>query len=257
MADPASLIGDFKALGIKPGMDLLVHSSLRRIGPVEGGADTVIDALLSVLGPEGTLMMSAVSGNVTENQPVFDVRLTPATVGTLPNVFMKRAGVIRSLHPIHSVAALGPRAEFYTAGHLECNTPWSPESPYGKLMRNEGFILFLGTNFTCNTCIHALEIEARVPGLHTRRTSDLYVRDYEGKLRVVHHHHWHAPKKDFYVDMEHVVEAAGGLKWGRTGIGLSRLVDAGILRATVLPILRRTPEQVIMSYSKDGFVWEP
>ena len=256
MADFASLSEEFKALGIRPGMDLLVHSSLRRVGPVEGGADTVIDALLSVLGPEGTLMMSAVSGNVTENQPVFDVRLTPATVGTLPNVFMKRTGVIRSLHPIHSVAALGPRAEFFTAGHLECNTPWSPESPYGKLMRNGGSILFLGTNFTCNTCIHALEIEARVPGLHTRRTSTLYIRDYEGKLRVIQHH-WHAPKKDFFVDMEHVVEAAGGLKWGRTGIGISRLVDAEILRATVLPILERTPEQVIMSYSGDDFIWEP
>ena len=256
MADLASLVEDFRALGIRPGMSLLVHSSLRRLGPVAGGADTVIDALLSVLGPEGTLMMSAVSGNVNENQPVFDVRLTPATVGTLPNVFRKREGVIRSLHPIHSVAALGPEAEFFTGGHLECNTPWSPGSPYGKLMRNEGFILFLGTNFTCNTCIHALEIEARVPGLHTRRTSELYIRDYEAKLRVIQHH-WHAPKKDFYVDMEHVVEAAGGLKWGRTGIGISRLVDAEILRATVLPILKKTPEQVIMSYSGDDFIWEP
>ena len=256
MADFASLVQDFKALGIRPGVSLLVHSSLRRVGPVEGGADTVIDALLNVLGPEGTLMMSAVSGNVNENQPVFDVRHTPATVGTLPNVFRKREGVIRSLHPIHSVAALGPKAEFFTEDHLECNTPWSPGSPYGKLMRNGGHILFLGTNFTCNTCIHALEIEARVPGLHTRRTSELYIRDYEGNLRVIQHH-WHAPKKDFYVDMEHVVEAAGGLKWGRTGIGISRLVDAEILRATVLPILKSTPEQVIMSYSGDGFIWEP
>ena len=256
MADFDSLVTEFRALGIKPGMDLLVHSSLRRVGPVAGGAETVIDALLAVLGPEGTLMMSAVSGNVNENQPVFDVKLTPATVGTLPNVFLKREGVIRSLHPVHSVAALGPRAKFFTDGHLECNTPWSPGSPYGKLMRNKGSILFLGTNFTCNTCIHALEIEARVPGLHTRRTSTLYIRDYEGKLRVIQHH-WHAPKKDFYVDMEHLVEAAGGLKWGRTGIGISRLVDGEILRATVLPILKSNPEQVIMSYSGDDFVWEP
>ncbi len=256
MADFASLVGDFRALGIRPGMSLLVHSSLRRVGPVAGGADTVIDALLEVLGPEGTLMMSTVSGNVNENQPVFDVRHTPSTVGTLSNVFRKREGVIRSLHPIHSVAALGPRAEFFTGGHLECNTPWSPGSPYGKLMRNGGSILFLGTNFTCNTCIHALEIEARVPGLHTRRTSELYIRDHEGKLRVIRHH-WHAPKKDFYVDMEHVVEAAGGLKWGRTGIGISRLVDAAILRAAVLPILREDPKRVIMSYSEDGFIWEP
>ena len=53
MADKNSLIADFKALGIKPGMNLLTHSSLRRIGPVDGGADTVIDALLEVLGKDG------------------------------------------------------------------------------------------------------------------------------------------------------------------------------------------------------------
>lgn len=256
MADFNSLVADFKTLGIKSGMDLLIHSSLRRVGPVMGGAETIIDALLAVLGPEGTLMMSTVSGNVNENQPVFDVRYTPSTVGILSNVFLKRNGVIRSLHPVHSIAALGPRAKFFTDGHLECNTPWSPGSPYGKLMRNKGFILFLGTNFTCNTCIHALEIEARVPGLHTRRSSELYIRDYAGKLRVIQHH-WHASKKDFFVDMEHVVAAADGLTYGRVGIGISRLTDAEILRTSVLPILESTPEQVIMSYSDDDFIWEP
>lgn len=111
MADFNSLVNDFKALGIKPGMSLLTHSSLRRVGPVDGGADTVIDALLEVLGPEGTLMMSTVGGNVNPEQPVFDVRNTPCTVGTLANVFRKREGVIRSLHPVHSVCALGPKAE--------------------------------------------------------------------------------------------------------------------------------------------------
>ena len=93
MADKNSLIADFKALGIKPGMNLLTHSSLRRIGPVDGGADTVIDALLEVLGKDGTLMMSTVSGNVNTEQPVYDVRNTPSTVGTLSNVFRKRPGV--------------------------------------------------------------------------------------------------------------------------------------------------------------------
>ena len=52
MADFNSLVNDFKVLGIKPGMSLLTHSSLRRVGPVEGGADTVIDALLEVRAPK-------------------------------------------------------------------------------------------------------------------------------------------------------------------------------------------------------------
>ncbi len=256
MIDKAILIEHLKALGVRPGMTLLTHSALRRVGPVAGGADTVIDALLEVLGPEGTLLMSAVSGNVNPDQPVFHVRYTPATVGTLVNVFMERPNVVRSLHPVHSVAGCGPRAEFITAGHLEAHTPWSPDSPYGKLMRDpNGFILFLGTNFTCNTCIHALEIEARVPGLHTRETSTLHICDYNNHWHAIEHH-WHSRKKDYYVDMEHVVEAAGGLKYGLIGNGLSRLVDARILRETLLPILRTTPELVIRRLSDNDYIWE-
>ena len=255
MTDKHILVEQLKALGVKPGMNLLTHSALRRLGPVAGGADTVIDALLEVLGPEGTLMMSAVSGNVNPTQPVFHVRHTPATVGTLVNVFMDRPGVVRSLHPVHSIAAFGPRAEFFTAGHLEARTPWSPDSPYGKLMRNRGFILFLGTNFTSNTCLHALEIEARVPGLHTRETSPLYICDDQERWHEIEHH-WHAPKKDYYTDMEHLVEAAGGMKFGPTGTGLSRLVDAEILRRTLLPIFQNTPELAIKRLSDDDFIWE-
>jgi len=170
MHDIALIESQLRRLGLQAGMNLLVHSSLRRVGPVEGGAEAIIDCLLRLLGPDGTLMMSTVSGNVNREQPVFHVQETPSTVGTLGNVFRRRPGAIRSLHPVHSVVAMGPKAEFFTAGHLEARTPWSPDSPYGKLMRNHGHILFLGTNFTCNTCIHALEIEARVPGLHTEET---------------------------------------------------------------------------------------
>ena len=90
MTDKATLVKQFKDLGIKAGMTLLVHSSLRRVGKVDGGADTIIDALLEVLGENGTLLMSGVSGNVNPDQPVYHVKYTPATVGTLVNVFMKR-----------------------------------------------------------------------------------------------------------------------------------------------------------------------
>lgn len=255
MTDRKTLVDQLKALGVKPGMNLLTHSALRRVGPVAGGADTVIDALLEVLGPEGTLLMSAVSGNVNPDQPVFHVRYTPATVGTLVNVFMDRPGVVRSLHPVHSVAACGSRAEFFTAGHLDARTPWSPDSPYGKLMRNRGFILFLGTNFTCNTCLHALEIEARIPGLHTRETSPLHVCDYHNQWHKIDHH-WHSPKKDYYVDMEHLVDAAGGMTIGRVGEGLSRLVDAEIMRRTLLPIFQNTPELAIKRLSDNDFIWD-
>ena len=74
---------------------------------------------------------------------------------------------------------MGPKAELYTRDHLIANTPWSPESPYGKLMRNNGWILFLGVNLSVNTCFHALEIEALIPGIHTEQADTLFVIDCE------------------------------------------------------------------------------
>jgi len=255
MLDKGTLKSQLCALGVKAGMNLLVHSSLRRLGAIDGGADTVIDALLELLGPEGTLMMSTVSGNVSPGQPVFHVVNTPATVGTLCNVFRLRAGAIRSLHPVHSIAAMGAKARFFTEGHLEARTPWSPDSPYGKLMRNNGHILFLGPMFNANTCMHALEIEARVPGLHGRDTTTLHICDYQNNWHTIEHH-WHSPKQDHYIDMEHVVAEAGGLKYAVVGSGFARLCDAGILRSTILPILKTTPRLVIRPLTDNDFIWE-
>ena len=242
-------------IGVAPGMDLLVHSSLRRVGPVDGGADAIIDTLLAAIAPDGTLMMSTVSGNVNADQTVFHVAHTPSTVGALTNVFRQRPGAIRSLHPVHSIAAIGPKARFFTEGHLEAPTPWSAESPYGKLMRNQGFVLFLGTDFSANTCIHAIEIEARVPGLHTEAKSRLQVIDYDGVLYETEHH-WHAPKLCCYPDLEHLVERAGGLRYGRIGSAICRLVDATILRATLLPLYREAPELAVTRLSDSDFIWE-
>ena len=249
------LISQLKGIGITEGTDLHVHSSLKSIGPVEGGPDTIIDALQEVIGPEGTLMMSTVSGNVNPEQPVFHVDHTPSTVGYLSNVFRKRKGAIRSMHPVHSIVAMGPKAEFFTEGHLEANTPWSPDSPYGKMMRNGVKILFLGVNFECNTCMHALEIEARVPGLHTEKTSTLYVFDSDNSMRTIEHH-WHAPKKDYFINMESIVAEKGGLTYGQIGTSISRLLDAETLREVVLPILKETPDLAIKRLSDSTYIWE-
>ena len=107
----ASLTDAFRAIGLNPGDLVLVHSALRRLGPVVGGADTVIDALLAAVGPTGTVAVPTHTWKVvTREQPVFHQTFTPSHVGALGNVLRQRAEAIRSLHPTHSVAAIGPRA---------------------------------------------------------------------------------------------------------------------------------------------------
>lgn len=251
------LIADLKKIGVRKGMDLLVHSSLRRTGPIQGGPDAIIDALLEAIDPHGTLLMPTISSSVTPKQPVFHVEKTPSSVGYLTNVFRQRKGAVRSLHPVHSVAAMGPKAGFYTDGHLTANTPWSPESPYGKLIRTNGWILFLGVNLRVNTCFHALEIEALIPGIHTEKADTLFVIDYDGVLHEKEHH-WHSPKTPYYVDMEHILFEHNALTYGQIGTGISRLVDAAAMRQTILPLIKKNPDIILCrALDQNRYVWQP
>ncbi len=251
------LVANLRKIGVRKGLDLLVHSSLKRTGPVQGGPEAIIDGLLEAIGPRGTLLMPTISGSVTPTQPVFHVEHTPSSVGYLTNVFRQRKGAVRSLHPVHSVAALGPKAEFYTQEHLAANTPWSPGSPYGKLMRNHAWILFLGVNLNVNSCFHALEIEALIPGIYTEKADTLFVIDYNGALHEKEHH-WHSRRVQYFLDMEHILLEHGALTYGQIGTGISRLVDAAAMRKIILPLIKENPD-IIVHRDLDGnrYVWQP
>jgi aminoglycoside 3-N-acetyltransferase len=148
-------------LGLRKGLDLMVHSSLSSFGPVIGGADAVIDALLNVIGPAGTLMMPSFNHGQAK---VFDPNTTPSNNGEIPDTFWRRPGVLRSLYPTHSLAAFGPKAGRWTEGHLESR--WmGPESPLGRLVHDGGYIVLLGVNHNSNTSYHVAETSMNPPCL--------------------------------------------------------------------------------------------
>ena len=81
----SDLVNDWLALGVRPGGVLLVHASLRSLGPVEGGPETVVQSLLEAISPHGTLLMPALSYRwVGPEAPIFNVLTTPSCVGALP-----------------------------------------------------------------------------------------------------------------------------------------------------------------------------
>ena len=140
-------------LGIVPGDTILMHSALTAIGPVEGGADTVIDAFLDAVGPEGTLVMSSLTG---WSAP-FDAATTPTGVGYIAETFRRRPGTLRSLHPVHSVTAAGKTAAYITEGHENCPTGCGEGTPYLKIRDLGGKIVLLGVDEDRNTSLHCLE----------------------------------------------------------------------------------------------------
>jgi len=170
MTDPDTarrhIADDLRALGVRPDGVLLVHSSLRALGPVAGGAETVVRGLLDALGPDGTLLMPALSYNhVTPAQPIFDVRFTPSNVGALPEYFRTRPGTRRSLHPTHSVCGVGKLAAEILGRHAEDRTPCGPRSPFRLLPEHDGQILMLGCGLRPNTSLHGVEELSEPPYL--------------------------------------------------------------------------------------------
>lgn len=139
-------------------MVVMVHSSLGSVGWTEGGPNTVIAALLEVIGSRGTLVMPAESPQLGDetNQDVFDPRTTPTTMGAIPEAFRSHPGTLRSGHPLVSVCANGSRAHEITARHaLEFSE--GRGTPFEKLYDLDAWTLLLGVGFNRCTSLHYAE----------------------------------------------------------------------------------------------------
>ena len=163
MVSKDEIVYSLKLMDIKKGDILLVHSSLSSIGYVDGGADSVIDALLEAVGEEGTVVMSTLTGWF---EP-FDCSTTPSAVGKISEKFRRRENAKRSLHPVHSVTAVGKQAEYITSGHENCETGCGKGTPYLKILELGGKVVLLGVDMDRNTVMHSLEEEVNSVYLRT------------------------------------------------------------------------------------------
>ncbi|HEX6367433.1 MAG TPA: AAC(3)-IV family aminoglycoside N-acetyltransferase [Longimicrobium sp.] len=156
----AEVAGQLRALGVREGGVLLVHTSFRAVRPVEGGPHGLIEALRAAIGPEGTLVMPSWTG---DDETPFDAASTPAAadLGVVADTFWRMPGVARSSHPF-AFAAAGPRAEEITSGPLPL-PPHIPESPVGHIHDLDGQVLLLGVNHDADTTLHLAELIAGVP----------------------------------------------------------------------------------------------
>jgi aminoglycoside 3-N-acetyltransferase len=152
------IASDLNACGLPRGAAVVVHASLKALGPLPDGPETAIRGMLHALGPDGTLLFPALSyATVNAANPVFDVVRTPSCVGVLPEYFRKRPGTLRSVNPTHSVCGVGAKATRLLGEHQLDDTPCGPHSPFRLLREEDGYVLFLGCGTRPNTSMHAIE----------------------------------------------------------------------------------------------------
>jgi aminoglycoside 3-N-acetyltransferase len=197
-----SLVKQLGAAGLAAGQTVLVHSAMSRMGWVVGGPETVVQALLTVLTPTGTLMMPTHSSAnsdpahwanppvpeswwplIREHLPAYNPISTPThDMGAIVEVFRGWPGVMRSSHPALSFAATGPQAHALVSDH-SLQAELGEGSPLSRLYELDGYVLLLGVGHANNTSLHLAEHRARWPGKRFLKTGAAML--VEGERRWV------------------------------------------------------------------------
>lgn len=170
------LINEFSELGVRSGMCLEVHSSLSSFGFVVGGAETVVSALLELLGNHGTLLMPLhmnlnsepsnwkypyldinLIKEVRNNIPPFDKNTGDTyKMGAIVENFRRRENVVVSNHPSLAYIAKGKYADFL-CNYQSLHFPISSESFSERMYQLKGYCLLLGVDYEYATSMHLSE----------------------------------------------------------------------------------------------------
>lgn len=237
----ATLCAHLRDLGLGSGDVVLFHSSLKSIGWVEPGPESVIEAFLEVLGPEGTLVAPSLVHLLQGPRPLFSVEDSPSDFGLLPEVLRRWPGARRSDHPSHAVAALGRLAEEITAGHGQAWGPtgrdlsWRPNvvfgpqalgvgSPWDKLYALNAWVLLIGVGFNRCTLFH--HVQARYLARHWGVTAETPFPSFDLRRQGER------------------LETAGVVRRGRLGNAECRLARAGDIVDKTLAMLETRPREI-------------
>lgn len=215
------LTQQLKDMGFQSGDAVMVHSSMKAIGEVDGGADTVVDTFMEYFS-EGLFMTPTHTWKqMNEKYCRFDPDREPACVGIIPNLFMEREQVFRSLHPTHSIAAYGPKAEEYVKGEENLSTPCDPKGCWGRLLDINAKVLLIGVTHARNTFIHAVEEMLDVPQRLTEEPVAFEVRLPDNSWKKVKMYRHYNPATD------HISESFDILMEGYFETGAAKRVTFG------------------------------
>lgn len=154
--DHAQFRDALKSLGEWSGRPVWVQASLNDFYNVDLRPSEIIELMLDLAGPRGTVIMPAFPLNPDPDK-VLAIDTVPSQTGMLTEMFRRTAGAHRSVHLYSSVAAVGADAAWLTDGHHLDPYPWGEQSPYGRLVAADGLMVGLGIVPLGLTPLHNVE----------------------------------------------------------------------------------------------------
>ena len=239
-----SLIRDIEQSGIRKNGTLLIHSSMKAVGVVEGGGDTVLDAFIDYM-KEGLLLFPTHSwSDKNLRDGIYDPKTEASCVGILPNLFMKRTGAVRSMHPTHSVTAMGSRAKTYVQRDSDVYTPCPRNGCFGGLYDENAQLLFLGATLKTNTFIHSIEEWLNIPDRINPQSRKIKLLFEDGDVKEIDFYGHYSTRGDvsknydkLLIPMLHM----GIAKEVKIGDALSHVVEVKPMTDWVVGLLKENP----------------
>ena len=250
---------DLKKMGLQGTDKIMIHSSYKSIGGVEGGPDAVLDALMEYFA-EGLLMLPTHTwAKMSASYNIFDPKTEPACVGLLPNLFRQRPGVLRSLHPTHSIAVYGPEAAAYIEGEEDrCGSPCPPDGCWGRLAESGAYILLLGVVHNRNTFIHSVEEMMDVPDRLSPELVTYKLCMPDGSYKEIQaHSHCCSRSRDVSANYNKLLQAFydnGAARKVKFGAADCILCEAAKIKDVVMKVWSHNP-QCVLDYEEIPAQW--
>lgn len=240
----------FESFGIRRDDVVTIHSSLREVGAIEGGADGLIDALKDYLCDGLLLIPTHTWAVVNAANPHFDVRSTVPNIGTLSRVAAFRQDGVRSLHPTHSMAAFGKNAREYIQGEEKSATPAPVGGALSRLYELNGKVLLVGVGHERNTYLHAVDERINRPNRLAQTGFPVEITDWDG--RILHNEDFqpHCTEginiglSEYYRNYKHALDVTGAVQYGWLGNALVYSCDCRKMTDTVMRIWEHADHDV-------------
>ena len=226
---------------------VLVHSALRLVGNIEGGGETLLDALIEYCTAEGGLLcVPTHTWGFLRREITLDMTEPETCLGALSNIAAADGRGIRSENPTHSIVVFGDRerALKFVEGELFVASGTSPESCYGKIFREGGHILLVGVSHSRNTYLHCAEEMIDMPNRLTAEPRDVKVKLASGEIvtRKIRTH-----RTDYTSDVslrftkyETPFRYHGAIRDGFVGNAPTQVCDARIMKETLELIFKNS-----------------
>lgn len=242
------------AMGVKRSDTVLMHTSMKAVGEVEGRAFGFLEMLIDYFSEDGLLLIPTHTwANLWANpadapKPTLDMDSNYTCIGVLPSIAAVHPEAKRSMHPTHSMAAFGKGAEDFIAGEVLVDTSTSPRGCYGKLYRAGGKILLCGVGHNRNTYLHSCEEMLGVPNRLSADLKPTTIRLKSGDVinRPIHSHHAEGCNdvSAHYPKFEPAFRAAGAITDGYIGNAKTQFCDCVKMYEVMAKIHAIHPEEL-------------